>query len=368
MVGPGSPKSSTVDQIAETSEGRKGAQLSRAHLATFGGTFLRTLEQGFIRNLPVLIALIVICLIGWNGSDVFLTQNNLTNLFQRVAPIAVMATGTTVLMIAAEIDLSIGAVVSLVSIFVARAVGDNASTALVLVEAIAIGGGISLIVGVFVTQTQAPSFMVTLGGLSILTGISMGMTNGQGIVLTGFTAIGSAKVGPIPISVLILVGVDALAWLMLYRTSVGRSIFAVGGNTEAARLAGFPVQVIRVFAFCVNGALVGLGTAMLTSSVGSGGPDLGTDLELQVIAAVVIGGATLAGGRGSLLGSFLGVLLLGAIANVLNLVGAESYVGTIVFGAFIVLAVGLRSERIIALANHGREAVRSRFARASSER
>lgn len=350
-----------IDRVAPAREDGWTMRPARARLAGSGGAFLRGFGQGLVRNLPVLIALLVIGLIGWNGSGVFLTQENLTNLLQRVAPIGLMATGMTVLMIAAEIDLSVGAAVSLVSIFVTRAVGDGAGAALVLAEAIAIGVGISLIIGLFVTCTRTPAFMVTLGALSIISGIALAMTHGQASVLTGFAAIGTEKAGPVPISMLILVGVDALIWLMLYRTSVGRGIFAVGGNAEAARLAGFPVQAIRTFSFCVNGALVGLGAAVLTSNVGSGGPELGTNLELQVIAAVVIGGATLAGGRGSLLGSFLGVLLLAAIANVLNLIGAQSYVGTIVFGAFIVLAIGLRSERVISLAQRGRDAVRARF-------
>lgn len=309
------------------------------------------LLSGLKRNSPVLIALLIIGVIGWTGSDVFLTQSNLTNLSQRVAPIALIAIGTTVLMIAGDLDLSIGAAVSVISILVAKAAEAGAGGPMVVAEAMGIGLAMSLMLGTLVTFIRAPAFIVTLGALSVFSGIAFAITNGSAVVLTGFDALGSGKVQSIPISVLILLGANCAFWLLLYRTSVGRSIFAVGGNPDAARLAGFPVQTIRVFCFCLNGLLVGLGAAVLTSNVGSGGPELGTGLELQVIAAVVIGGATLGGGHGSLLGTLLGVLLLGAIANVLNLLGAEPYIGTIVFGAFIILAVALRSERLRPVAN-----------------
>jgi len=323
---------------------------------------LMPLREGLARNSPVLIALLVIGVIGCTGSDVFLTQSNLTNLLERVAPIALIAIGTTLLMIAGDLDLSIGAAVSVISIVVAKSAEAGTVGTLVVAEAIGLGVAMSLLLGLLVTFIRAPAFIVTLGALSVFSGIALALTNGTSIVLSGFEALGSGKVESIPIGALILLGVNALAWLLLYRTSIGRSIFAVGGNPDAARLAGFPVQTIRVLCFALNGALVGLGAAVLASNVGSGGPELGTGLELQVIAAVVIGGATLGGGRGSLLGTFLGVLLLGAIANVLNLLGAETYIGTIVFGAFIILAVTLRSERLRSIANRGIRAVALRRA------
>jgi ribose transport system permease protein len=303
------------------------------------------------RHLPVLAALFVIAVIGWHGSDVFLTQANLTNLLQRVSALGVIAAGTAALMIAGEIDLSIGAAVSVISIIVAKAVESGLPTGVVIIAAVGVGLGIGLVLGLVITFTRAPAFMVTLGALSILAGIGFALTDGQAIVITGFDAIGTGKADGVPISVLILIAANAVLAVLLYRTTLGRSIFAVGGNAEAARLAGIPVALVRVAAFCINGCLVGLGAALLASNVGSGGPDLGTGLELQVIAAVVIGGATLAGGDGSLVGAFLGVVLLGTITNVLNLVGAQAYVGTIIFGAFIVLAVGLRGERAVLAAS-----------------
>lgn len=303
------------------------------------------------RHVSVLVALALIGLIGWGGSPVFLTYVNLTNLVQRISAIGIIAIGTAVLMIAGEIDLSIGSAVSFISIFVARAVAENVTGGVVVAEAVGVGLVVGFVLGCVITFTRAPAFMVTLGALSVLAGIASAQTASQDLVITGFTTIGTAKVAGIPVSVLVLLGANAVFWVLLYRTVLGRSIFAVGGNPEAARLAGIPVPLVRVVCFCLNGVLVGLGATVLASNVGSGGPDLGTGLELQVIAAVVIGGATLSGGHGSLFGAFLGVLLLGTIANVLNLLGAQSYISSIVFGAFIILAVCLRGDPAIRVAS-----------------
>jgi ribose/xylose/arabinose/galactoside ABC-type transport system permease subunit len=319
---------------------------------------VRVARREFAHHAPLLAALIAIFVIGTLGSSQFLTKTNLVNLVEQISGIGVIAVGTVVLMIAGEIDLSIGAAVSVVSIFVARAVGDGATTALVIAEGVAIGCGIGALIGAFVAGTQTQAFIVTLGALSVLAGIAIGMTSGQDLFIAGFTTIGSGKAAGIPVSALMLLGINLLIYLFLYRTTIGRSIFAVGGNPEAARLAGIPVGLIRVGVFVVNGALVGLGAVMIASNVGSGGPDLGTNLELQVIAAVVLGGATLEGGRGSLFGAFLGVLLLGSIVDVLNLVGAAAYVGQIVFGAFIALAIGLRGNRAQTLAAHSARRLR----------
>jgi ribose/xylose/arabinose/galactoside ABC-type transport system permease subunit len=322
---------------------------------------LRTPGRELVRHLPILIALGLIVIIGWRGSSAFLTSSDMLNIVSLVAPLGIMAGGTAVLMIAGEIDLSIGSAASLISILAAKSVNGGTAGLIVTLEAMAAGLVLGLVIGTIITATRATPFMVTLGFLSILAGVAAAWTDNQPVLIrSGFTTIGSGRLAGIPVSALVFAGVMMVLYLLLYHLKPGRLIFATGGNEEAARLAGIPVDAIRIGVYTLNGALVGLGAAILTSLTGSGDPSLGSGLELQVIAAVVIGGATLAGGDGSLLGATLGVLLLGTITTVLNLVGAASYVATIVYGGFIVLAVGLRGARVTRAIGRVRGAIRSR--------
>lgn len=313
------------------------------------------------KHLPVAIALAALLVVAWVGTDDFYTSTNLTNVVGRMAPIAIIAAGTTVLMIAGEIDLSIGSAVSIISILAAKAVNNGDPTLLIVFECIAAGALIGLIIGLAVTLTRAPAFMITLGALSIIAGLAAAWTHNQAVIFSvGFESLGVDRIAGIPVSVIVAIGVLLLVYVLLHHLRLGRMIFAVGGNEQAARLVGFRVDVIRVAVFVISGALVGLGAAALTSRLGSGDPTTGVGLELQVIAAVVIGGATLAGGHGSLIGSVLGVALLTTIANVLNLLGAEPYVSTAIFGVFIVLAVGLRGDRTRRAFSRLESSVRSR--------
>lgn len=323
-------------------EQQNDAQIDRGRPT--GGTLMRNVRQ----QLPVAISLAVIFLIGTIGSSHFLTSANMSNLLGRVAPLGIMAVGTMVLMIAGEIDLSIGSMVSLITLVAAKSANESFSTVSIVVICMAAGAVFSIITGVVVTLTRAPSFMVTLGGLSIYAGLAAAWTQNQPVIISsGLSELGVNRYFGVPLSVYILLVVMLVVYGLLYHLRVGRSIFAVGGNEEAARLVGIRVDLLRVSVFALSGALVGLAATILASRVGSGDPTSGLGLELQVIAAVVIGGATLAGGRGSLLGTALGVLLLTTIANVLNLLGVQSYVSTIVFGGFVVLAVSLRGERTV---------------------
>ncbi len=318
----------------------------------------RQLRVELGRNAPVVIALVIVVLIGAIGTDAFLTSQNFTNVARRVAGVGIIATGMTILMVAGGIDLSVGAAVSLISIFVARSVNGGHPDAVSVLVAVGIGSAIGLAIGAVIVTIKAPPFMVTLGALSMIQGVAIWHSDARPVPLAGgFEALGVDRIGGVPVGFLVLLAVMALAYGFLHHLRAGRLAFAIGSNEVAARLAGVRVVPMKLLLYAINGALVGLGAAVITSRVGSGSIQAGTGLELEVIAAVVIGGATLAGGQGSLMGTLLGVLLLGFITSTLNLLGAGTYLQHIVFGAFIVLAVGLRSSPLRGRARRARRVV-----------
>lgn len=330
--------------MTATDIGERANPVGAQRRPAVGAALARNVRQ----QLPVAISLAVIFAVGSVGSTHFLTAANMSNLLGRAAPLGIMAVGTMVLMIAGQIDLSIGSMVSLITLLAAKSANENLGTIAIVVICMTAAALFGIVTGLVVTLTRAPSFMITLGGLSIYAGLAAAWTQNQPVmILTGLKELGVSRLLGVPLSVYLLVVVMLVVYALLYHLRAGRSIFAIGGNEEAARLAGIKVDLVRVCVFALSGALVGLAATILASRVGSGDPTSGVGLELQVIAAVVIGGATLAGGHGSLLGTILGVLLLTTIANVLNLLGVQSYVSTVVFGAFVVLAVCLRGERTV---------------------
>jgi ribose/xylose/arabinose/galactoside ABC-type transport system permease subunit len=299
------------------------------------------------RHGGIVAALLLMVVVGTVGSSVFLTWSNMSILARQMAGTGVLAAGTTVLMISGGIDLSIGAAVSVESIILARWLNDSIPVPVAVVLVVALAAGIGVLMGGVIALTKAPPFMVTLGSLSIFHGIAIALTPGGPVgIHTAFTTLGVDRIGKVPIGFIVMVLVMVATYVLLHHLRVGRLAFAIGGNEVAARLSGIRVDVTKVGFYALNGALVGLGACIITSGVGAGGTDVGTGLELEVIAAVVIGGANLAGGEGSVFGSFLGVLLIGLITNALSLAGVGSYLQYIVFGAITVGAVALRSSGV----------------------
>lgn len=297
------------------------------------------------RHAGVLVALVIVLVAGSIGSDVFLTSGNFTILAGQVAGIGVIAAGTTILMILGGLDLSIGASVGVASICIATWLNDGMGSVTVVVLVLCLTTAFGLIQGLVITVTKANALIVTLGGMSILQGLAQYLTpNGAVPILGGFTTLGIDRIGGgLPVGFLVMVGVLVLSYLLLHRLRVGRVAFAIGNNPDAARLAGLRVDLTQVLVYAFNGCLVGLGACILTSAVGTGGADVGVNLALQMVAAVVIGGASLAGGQGSIFGTLLGVLLIGMLTNALNLIGVGSYLQFVAFGAIVIFSVALRS-------------------------
>ncbi len=273
----------------------------------------------------------------------FLTVANLSNVARQYSPLALISIGQTFVIINGGIDLSVGALQALVSVCAALAMLAWGFLPGVL-AGLALGTGVGVLDGVLVARTPIPPFIVTLGALSMARGAAFTVSGGQPI--SGLPApllwLGSGDLGPVPIPVPAAIAIAAFVvfHVVLTRTRFGLYTFAIGGNEEAARLSGVPVAWYKGMAYVLAGCLAGAAGLILTARTFSGQPTIGESQELYAIAAVVIGGTRLGGGEGSLLRTFLGVLIIAVLGNGLNLLNVSSFVQMILIGLIIVLAVG----------------------------
>lgn len=273
-------------------------------------------------------------------SENFLSTNNVFNVLRQVAVIAILAYGTMTLIIGGMIDLSSGAVMAFAGVVSVIVYKQSTSMVLALLAAIAIGVACNLFSAVFVAYLNVPAFIVTLGVMLIARGAVLEITQGQNITQLGdFVLIGQGNLGWFPIPVLILIAITAVVWYLMNHTRYGRSVYAIGGNEEASRASGIPVERVKIQAFIVNGVLVGIAGVIFMSRVNAGLPNAGVGYELQAIMAPVIGGTSFSGGVGTTLGTLAGALIVGILSNIMNLTGVGSYIQQIVMGLIIVGAV-----------------------------
>jgi ribose transport system permease protein len=280
----------------------------------------------------------------------FLTTANLLNVANQIAVIAILAAGMTLVIIAGGIDLSVGSLVALSAVLgtllIRQFAGAESATPIGMVlcclAAILACGLVGMLSGLVITAFEVPSFIVTLGVMMMASGAAFLVSAGESIyqLPDSFVWLGrGADLAGIPNAV-VLMGLLYLAThLILTRTAFGRTVYAVGGNAEAARLAGVRVSLVVVLVFALNGLLAGLGGVVMASQLKSGSPTYGQMYELYVIAAVVVGGTSLSGGEGNVFGTLLGALLIAVIQNGMNLTGVESYTQRVVLGGIIIAAV-----------------------------
>jgi ribose transport system permease protein len=280
----------------------------------------------------------------------FLKADNLLNIANQVAVIAILAAGMTLVIIAGGIDLSVGSLIALSAVagtlLIRRYAGAEQATAAGMVAccaaAVLVCGAVGGLSGLVVTRFGVPSFIVTLGVMQMARGAAFRLTEGESVyeLPDSFTWLGrGADLAGVPNAVVLMALLYVATHFVLTRTAFGRYVYAVGGNAEAARLAGVRVSAVVVLVFAVNGLLAGLGGVVTASQLKSGSPTFGFEYELYVIAAVVVGGTSLSGGEGNVLGTLLGAFLIAVINNGMNLTGVESYTQRIVLGAIIVAAV-----------------------------
>ena len=310
---------------------------------------VRTRRRAILRFIAanqwvLLLALtIVLALITGLVNERFFNPRNLFNILEQTSVLGLVAAGATILIISGNFDISVGAIVGFCAVVMSMIVLAGYPEELAMIAAIVVAVICSMFNAVIARAFQAPTFIVSLATLGIFTGIGLWMTAGViQMVPNNFTFLASTRIGgQVPLIWLIsLAGFVAVGLLLKY-TRIGRRTYAIGDNPRAAFLAGIDVSRTTVLLFAINGVLVGMAAIVLISRIGSALPDTGAGLELRAIGAVVIGGVPITGGRGGVVGTFFGVLLLGVISNMLNLMRVDPFLQDIAFGALIVLAIGV---------------------------
>ncbi|WP_338026195.1 MULTISPECIES: ABC transporter permease [Cohnella] len=286
----------------------------------------------------LLLAVIVLSIV----SDAFLTFTNLMNVLRQVSINGILAVGMTFVILTAGIDLSIGSMMAVSAVIAASIVSYNPDLAIVaLLAGMLASGALGGVSGTMSAKLNVAPFVATLAMMTIARGIALIYTNGRPIVIDSpsFKFLGQGYLGPIPFPVVLFILVTVIMSIILYKTKFGRYIFAVGGNENAAHISGIRVSRVKIWVYVINGLLAGLAGVLLASRISSGQPNSGMGYELDAIAAVVIGGTSLFGGRGSMLGTIVGVLIIGVINNGLNLLDVSSYWQQIIKGVIIAGAV-----------------------------
>ncbi|PYE30786.1 monosaccharide ABC transporter membrane protein (CUT2 family) [Rhizobium sp. PP-F2F-G38] len=302
----------------------------------------------------VVIVALQLIMTGGSKFPTFISPVNILNILQQVAVPGIIAVGMTMVMISGGIDLSVGMLASLVSIVVALAISQWGFS---IGAAILLGVGCAVlleaIMGFIISRTSIEPFIITLGGMISFQGIALLLSNSREVVMKGeldFLTVNlldgmqdpvTGLVLRLPPYVLLFFVITLLGGLLLTYTTYGRRLYAVGTNPRAAFLAGIDVRMMRLSVYLIQGLLVGVGATMLLARINTGIITLGQNLEIDTIAMVVIGGTALSGGRGSIVGTLIGVLFLGSIANAMNLLRLPSEVQFLAKGLIVIIAVSM---------------------------
>lgn len=316
-----------------------------------GGALRRQLAA---RETGVLAALVVLCVLVSLASPYFLTPRNLFNVLQGMATIGIMAIGMTMVLVAGGLDLSVGSILAVCAVLTARLMTyHGVHPWLAVACGIVAGLAFGAVNGLLVTRARISPFIATLGTLSIGRGLAFLLATGlAGSVASnvpmrdpGVAFLGAGYVGPVPMPVILMLALVALASLFLGNTVLGRQIYAVGSNAKAARLSGIAVDRVQLFTYVVTGGLCALAGVISAGLLSTAATNLGTGVELDVIAAAVIGGTSLQGGEGTVHGALLGAAIMAVVRNAFVLLGLPLHFQTMIIGAVILLAVGLDRRR-----------------------
>ena len=301
------------------------------------------LDRNLLHRFGLLLVILLVGLALSVSTDTFLSLANLTNVARQVSINGILAVGVTFVLLTAGVDLSLGSVVALSGVACATFAHPGEHNVFVPISiGLLTGAACGLANGLLVTRGGVAPFIVTLGMMTVARGLALIFSGGRPVanMSNELTSLAGNLFG-IPIPVLCFVGVAVAAWFFLRNFCLGRHIYAVGGNENAARAAGVPVERVKLFAYGLCGLLTGLAGVVLAARITTGQPNAGQAYELDAIAAVVIGGTSLAGGVGTITGTLLGVLLIGVINNGLDLQGVSSYYQAVIKGVIIVGAVWL---------------------------
>lgn len=291
------------------------------------------------------VAFLILIVIFAVSSPVFLTVGNIENIGRQTALVSIIAVGMTFVIVSGEFDLSVGSVMALCGVVAAMAmqlVGNHWIVG--AIAAIGCGALIGLVNGLITTLFRIPSFLVTLGTLSIARGVALMTTGTRPVIITNdpyFLLFGEGHVLGIPVPIAWTLIVIACGIVLLHFSTFGRKVYATGGNATAARYSGISTARIKTLSLVLAGALAGLAALVLTARSHAARPDVGVGLELDVITAVILGGAALSGGRGTILGAIVGSLIIGILNNGLVLLGVDASIQLAIKGLIIWIAVAL---------------------------
>jgi ribose transport system permease protein len=304
----------------------------------YGGGGGRSLQ--WLQNAGLPIALVVLVLFFSIRSDLFLTVQNLRNVGLQAAALAAVSCGQTIVILTSGLDLSVGATVALVSVVSALAI-NHFGIAVGILCGIMTGAVIGITNGILITWFRVFPFIATLAMMSVLSGLALSISGGTPI--TGlppeFTSLAYMRVGGVPLPLIVSVTVLVLVFLFLRYLRLGRHMYAVGGNSQAAILSGLNVSAITITAYAMCSLCAAVGAIILSARVGSGQPSLGGSLPLESVAAVVLGGVSLFGGRGSIFQVAVGVAFVSILSNGLNLLNVSSYTQMMIVGGTLIVAV-----------------------------
>ncbi|WP_422446606.1 ABC transporter permease [Thermoanaerobacterium sp. DL9XJH110] len=294
-----------------------------------------------ICKLQSIVGLLLLCAVLTVLTPRFLTYSNLFNVLRQTALNAIIAVGMTFVVLTGGIDLSVGSILAFSSVVAASMAHGGGPAWIAILVGLIIGCMLGFFNGIAITKGNVPPFIATLAMMTMARGATLVYTNSQPItgLGEGFYFIGNGYLGPFPFPVVIVLAIFALTYYVLGQTRLGRYIYATGSNEEAAKLTGINTGYIKLQVYTISGFTAALSGVIITSRLNSAPPTIGTGAELDAIAAVVLGGTSLAGGQGSILGTFVGALIIGVLNNGLNLLNVSSYYQLLAKGAVILLAV-----------------------------
>ena len=308
--------------------------------ASRGGLLRRFLNQ---RELGIAVPLLLLIVVVYLVNPVFLEINNIINILRQSTFTFIIGVAMTFVLVAAGLDLSVGSVLALGGVISGLAMLAQAPIWLAVLLGVAAGVAVGLFNGVVIAYFKIPSLIVTLGMMYFARGVVQVLTRGNPVypLPDDFNFLGQGFLWGVPVVVLVAAVLGVIGHIILTQTAFGRAVMAVGGNTETARLSGLNVRRILVWVYVLCGAAAGLAGVFTAARLASALSNAGTGMELQVIAAAIIGGTSMFGGSGSILGTLIGVLFMNVIANGMILMKISVYAQSMVIGAIIILAVGI---------------------------
>jgi len=293
------------------------------------------------------VGLVVVTVFMIFASDKFLTGANLENIARQVSINAIIAVGMTCVILTGGIDLSVGPVMALSGTLTTGLMVAGVPAPIAILTGLMIGVGFGVGNGIFVAYLKMPPIIVTLATMGIARGLGLMYTDGYPIsgMPDWFAWFGRGTLFGIQVPILIMLLTYFFAWVLLQHTRIGRYVYAIGGNEEAVRLSGVRASRFKLLVYSISGLTAAIAGLVLSSRLMSGQPNAGVGFELDAIAAVVLGGASIAGGRGVIIGTLVGAMLLGVLNNGLNMLGVSPYVQSVIKGAIILLAIFISRQR-----------------------